>query len=209
MHDLTAALPNELALVAQARVDSLAFATLYDHYFSRVYNVSGKGELYAVQKTLLPALTKSKSGLSQEPAGFQFTPGGWYVAGKDSAIQFRGRMVDGAGQPINGFSVQADNGDTHFISAPSGPNRWQPNAQAGAWEIVIPTAEQGAGWWWLTAVRYECAAAEFDPHCQDFTRLSESVKVQIVYPAETIIKADWTCQWECQNPAAIDDYGQW
>lgn len=38
MHDLTAALPNELALVAQARVDSVAFATLYDHYFSRVYN---------------------------------------------------------------------------------------------------------------------------------------------------------------------------
>lgn len=166
-----------------------------------IYFVSGKGELYAVQKTLLPALTKTKSGLSEEPAGFQFTPGGWYVAGKDSAIQFRGRMVDGAGQPVNGFSVQADNGDTHFISAPSGPNRWQPNAQAGAWEIVIPTAEQGAGWWWLTAVRYECAAAEFDPHCQDFTRLSESVKVQIVYPAETIIKADWTCQWECQNPA--------
>jgi outer membrane protein assembly factor BamB len=166
-----------------------------------VYFVSGKGELYAVQKTLLPALTNAESGLGEEPAGFQFTPGGWYVAGKDSAIHFRGRMVDGAGQPVNGFSVQADNGDTQLLSAPSGPNRWQPNAQTGEWEIVIPAAEQGAGWWWLTAVRYECAAAEFDPHCQNFTRLSESVKVQIVYPAETIIKADWTCQWECQNPA--------
>jgi RNA polymerase sigma-70 factor (ECF subfamily) len=38
MNDITAALPNELMLVAQARVNSAAFATLYDHYFSRVYN---------------------------------------------------------------------------------------------------------------------------------------------------------------------------
>jgi RNA polymerase sigma-70 factor (ECF subfamily) len=34
----TAALPNELALVASARTDPAAFAAVYDHYFSRVYN---------------------------------------------------------------------------------------------------------------------------------------------------------------------------
>jgi len=38
MTEMTAALSNELALVAQAKVDAAAFATLYDHYFSRIYN---------------------------------------------------------------------------------------------------------------------------------------------------------------------------
>ena len=38
MTDLAAALPNELALVAQACADTSAFAAIYDHYFSRVYN---------------------------------------------------------------------------------------------------------------------------------------------------------------------------
>jgi RNA polymerase sigma-70 factor (ECF subfamily) len=38
MNETTAALPNELALVAQAGVDSAAFAAIYDHYFSRIYN---------------------------------------------------------------------------------------------------------------------------------------------------------------------------
>ncbi|MFN8459875.1 MAG: PQQ-binding-like beta-propeller repeat protein [Anaerolineae bacterium] len=186
------------AEVARYRVDSQIY-TAPTVWGETVYFVSGKGELYAVHKTSLPSTVNSASGLSEEPAGFQFTPGGWYVAGKDSAIHFRGRMVDGAGRPVNGFSIQADNGTTQLLAPPSGPNRWQSQAQAGEWEIVIPEANQGAGWWWLTAVRYECAADEFDPHCQKFTRLSESVKVQIVYPAETIINADWTCQWECQN----------
>ena len=31
-------LPNELTLVARARVEPAAFATVYDHYFPRVYN---------------------------------------------------------------------------------------------------------------------------------------------------------------------------
>jgi RNA polymerase sigma factor (sigma-70 family) len=33
-----AALPNEIALVTQARVDPAAFAAIYDHYFGRVFN---------------------------------------------------------------------------------------------------------------------------------------------------------------------------
>jgi hypothetical protein len=110
-------------------------------------------------------------------------------------------MVDGAGNPVDGFSVQADNGSMAVVSAPGGPNRWQPRAEAGAWAIVIPEAEAGAGWWWLTAVRYECPAgeADFDPQCETLIRLSESVKVEVVYPDETVINADWTCQWTCQD----------
>jgi RNA polymerase sigma-70 factor (ECF subfamily) len=38
MNDFSAVLPDEVMLVAQTTVDSTAFAAIYDHYFSRVYN---------------------------------------------------------------------------------------------------------------------------------------------------------------------------
>jgi RNA polymerase sigma-70 factor (ECF subfamily) len=38
MNDFSPALPNELTLVTQASANAAAFAALYDHYFSRVYN---------------------------------------------------------------------------------------------------------------------------------------------------------------------------
>jgi len=38
MDGTVAVLPNELALVARATAEPAAFATIYDHYFSRVYN---------------------------------------------------------------------------------------------------------------------------------------------------------------------------
>lgn len=171
-----------------------------------IYVVNGKGELSAIQKAPLPAAEEQPETtvavpVQAESPGFQFTPQAWYVSGGDGVIRFRGRMVDGAGNPVDGVSVQADNGSASILSAPGGSNRWQPRAETGAWEIVIPDAEAGAGWWWLTAVRYECPAgeADFDPQCETFTRLSESIKVEVVYPDETIINADWTCQWNCQN----------
>jgi|GEM_PF-2856350 len=189
------------AEIARYGVDSQIYSTpavLGD----TIYFVSGKGDLYAVQKTPLPSGEEqpvTAATATTEPAGFQFTPGGWYAVGQDEVIRFRGRLVDGAGRPVNGFSIQADNGSGSFLSPPAGANRWQPQAEAGEWEIVIPDAERNAGWWWLTAVQAECVADEsgFDPQCQEFTRLSESVKVEIVYPAETVINADWTCQWDC------------
>jgi hypothetical protein len=115
-------------------------------------------------------------------------------------IHFRGRMMDGAGNPVNGFSVQVYNGALSILSTPSGPNRWQPQANDGEWEIVIADVKGGAGWWWLTAVRDECVDFEthFDPQCQKFTRISESIKVELVYPDEIAINADWTCHWDCQ-----------
>jgi hypothetical protein len=184
-----------------------------------LYFVSGKGELYAVQRTSQPSVGEApeiEEAAPVEPPSFQFTPGGWYIldqepegrmedwyiAGPWPAIRFRGRMVDAAGNPVNGFSVQADNGLMTILSVPSGPNRWQPRqVDEGEWEIVIPGIEENTGWWWLTAVRYECAteAAEFDPQCQKVTRLSESIKVEITQPDEMAINADWTCHWGCQN----------
>jgi outer membrane protein assembly factor BamB len=170
-----------------------------------IYFVSGKGELYAVGRATLPSGVQSPTlavtaPAKAEPAGFQFTPGGWYAVGQEAVIRFQGRMLDGAGHPVNGVSVQADNGARSLLSLPSGPSRWRPNAKDGAWEIVIPAAERDAGWWWLTVVRYECSPAEtFEPQCRQITRLSESVKVKVSYPAETVINADWTCQWDCKN----------
>ena len=38
MDGTVAVLPNELALVARATAEPAAFATIYDHYFPRVYN---------------------------------------------------------------------------------------------------------------------------------------------------------------------------
>ncbi|MCB0195620.1 MAG: sigma-70 family RNA polymerase sigma factor [Anaerolineae bacterium] len=38
MRDFATTLPNELALIKQSVVDSSAFAAIYDHYFSRIYN---------------------------------------------------------------------------------------------------------------------------------------------------------------------------
>ena len=38
MDGTVAVLPNELALVARATAEPAAFAAIYDHYFSRVYN---------------------------------------------------------------------------------------------------------------------------------------------------------------------------
>ncbi len=38
MDSVVIILPNETALVAQAQVEPAAFAAIYDHYFSRVYN---------------------------------------------------------------------------------------------------------------------------------------------------------------------------
>ena len=38
MNEFSPALPNELTLVTQATLNANAFAALYDHYFSRVYN---------------------------------------------------------------------------------------------------------------------------------------------------------------------------
>jgi hypothetical protein len=193
------------AELARYRVDSQIYtepAVVGD----MIYFVSGKGELYAVQKTPLPSPEEQREPgetvLTEDaPPSFQFTPGAWYVLGRDEVIRFRGRMIDGAGNPVNGFSIQADNGSMTVLSAPSGPNPWQPKAGAGEWEIVISDVERSVGWWWLTAVRYDCAGSQtnFDPQCSEFTRLSESVKVEVVYPDEIVINADWTCHWDCQN----------
>lgn len=169
--------------------------------------VNGKGQLWAVESAVasspqqpdnhIPA-GDSQPSLPANPT-FQFTPGAWYAAGDDRAIRFHGQIVDEAGHAVDGFSVQIDNGSLSLLSNPSGPNRWQPAASAGQWEIVLDSPDQAAGWWWLTIGRYDCpVTAEFNRQCRQFVPLSESVKVEVVYPNETAINADWICHTDCQ-----------
>ena len=167
--------------------------------------VGGKGQLWALNRTLTPNNPVAEPASSDDltPPGngtFPFTPGGWYVTGDAQAIRFQGHIVDESGQPVDGFSVQIDNGSRTLISLPSGPNHWQPQAEPGQWEIVVDNPQANSGWWWLTAGRYACSVeAAFDAQCAQFERLSESVKVEIVAPDETVINADWICHTACQT----------
>ena len=137
--------------------------------------------------------------LGSQDGLFQFTPGAWYAAGDGNIVRFHGQIVDEAGRAVDGFSVQLDNGSRSLLSKPSGPNRWQPETDAGQWEIVLDDPTQNTGWWWLTIGHYDCPLAiEFNAQCQQFVPLSESVKVQVVYPGETTINADWICHTDCQ-----------
>jgi len=168
-----------------------------------IYLVSGKGTLQAINygwdfSPLFNQLGQKTVDLSHDPnkpLGFQFVPSAWYVVGQDEDIHFRGRIVDGAGQPANGFQIQADNGSQQWLSNPSGQIR-----SDGEWEIVIKDAAQQAGWWWLTVGQTNCSmeSIQFNT-CQNFTRLSESVKTEIKYPNETIINADWACHRDCES----------
>ncbi|MCB0163965.1 MAG: PQQ-like beta-propeller repeat protein [Anaerolineae bacterium] len=172
-----------------------------------IFVVNGKGQLQAVESAAstpdqpelrVPAADNPPS-LPDNPS-FQFAPGAWYAAGSDSAVRFQGQIVDEAGRPVDGFSVQIDNGSRSLLSEPSGSNRWQPEMNPGRWQIVLDNPAQAAGWWWLTIGRYNCpVAAEFNAQCEQFVPLSESVKVEIVYPDETVINADWICHAGCET----------
>lgn len=188
-------------LRGQFETDSQIYASpaavpAFDTEKQALYFVTGKGTLYAVQSAAQEFGDKpNPSGFDSPggPAGFQFTPSGWYASNPDNVVRFRGRIVDEQGNPVNGVTVQADNGKSKILSSPSGSMTGD-----GEWEILISGANL-RGWWWLTVVGDECPAvvAEGDPPCQEFIRLSESVKAEIVFPAETTINADWVCHYAC------------
>ncbi len=173
-----------------------------------VYLVDGKGTLYQVQNQALVGPTSgadlsnpvvASDIISSAQQDFQFTPGAWYVDEPGDEIRFYGRIVDGAGNPVDGITIRAENDTVSLISTPSGPNQEQPEAEAGTWSITISNIEQNVGWWWLTIVRDECVAAgeTFDPTCSDLSRLSESVKIELRSPDVLTINADWLCHREC------------
>lgn len=177
----------------------------------KLFVVSGKGQLWALassdiqpnQSQSPPPMVDNQVELS-ETYHFQFTPGSWYATGDDSIVYFHGQVTDKDGNPVNGFSIQIDNGLRTVVSPPSGPNRWQPTVDPGQWRIALGNPRASSGWWWLTLGRYDCPVeADYNAQCQQFSRLSESVKVEVNYPDEAVINADWICHTDCQAGVAV------
>lgn len=141
-----------------------------------------------------------------EPS-YMFTPTGWHASENAAIVQFKGRIRDEGGNLVNGFSVLADNGAFRVLSHPTGASNWYPDKGDGEWDIVMPNIGQAQGWWWLTVVRYDCNfAGGFDSQCQQYTKLSEDVKIEVRTPEESIINADWVCHWDCNTGLYVQGF---
>jgi hypothetical protein len=132
---------------------------------------------------------------------YQFTPTGFYADKNEDLVYFNGAIRDEAGNPVNGFSVLLDNGTFGVLSHPSGPSNHYPDKEDGEWDVAIPNVEDGIGQWTLTVVSYDCPdfAVVFDTQCKQYTRLSADILVEVTYPEETIINANWVCHWDCDK----------
>jgi uncharacterized protein YraI len=138
---------------------------------------------------------------------YQFTPTGWHASKNAAIVQFKGRIKDEGGGLVNGFSVLADNGAFRVLSHPAGASQWYPDKGDGEWDIVMPRIHDAQGWWWLTVVIYQCNfAGGFDAQCQQYTKLSEDVKIEVRTPEESIINADWVCHWDCDKGLYKDGF---
>lgn len=141
---------------------------------------------------------------------YQFTPTGWHASENAAIVHFKGRIKDEGGNLVNGYSVLVDNWSWSVVSHPSGASHHYPEKGDGEWDVVIPKDNlgDGVGWWWLTVVRYECDnfLARFDSQCGQFTRLSEDVKIQVNWPDETVINADWVCHWDCDKGLYVQGF---
>ncbi|MBN1218697.1 MAG: SH3 domain-containing protein [Anaerolineae bacterium] len=139
---------------------------------------------------------------------YQFTPTAWHANGNEAIVHFRGTIRDEGGNAVNGFSVLVDNGSWSVLAHPSGASHHYPDKPDGEWDVVIPDIRTGIGWWTLTVVSYDCPGfeVEFNAQCKQFTRLSEDIRVEVIYPDETIIWADWTCHWDCNKGLYVNAY---
>jgi hypothetical protein len=139
---------------------------------------------------------------------YQFTPAAWSTIGNEAIVHFRGTIRDHAGNPVNGFSVLLDNGSWSVLSHPTGASHHYPDRPEGEWDVVIPDVSTGVGWWKITVVSYDCPDFNtvFDAQCKQFTRLSEDVPVSVTWPDETIIWADWTCNYDCDKGLYVQSY---
>lgn len=133
---------------------------------------------------------------------YQFTPTGWFASPNAAIVHFKGRIKDEGGNLVNGYSVLLDNWAYSVISHPTGPSHWYPEKGPGEWDVSGIPLGDAVGWWYLSVVRYECPGffeVAFDAQCKQFTRLSEEVPIEVVYPDETVINADWVCHWDCDK----------
>ncbi len=141
---------------------------------------------------------------------YQFTPTGWHASGNPGIVHFKGRIRDEGGNLVNGYSVLLDNWAWSIMSHPTGASHHYPEKGDGEWDVVIPNENlgDGVGWWYLTVVRYDCSdfLSRFDAQCKQFTRLSEDIKIEVIWPDETVINADWVCHWDCNKGLYVDGF---
>ncbi|MDM8532014.1 SH3 domain-containing protein, partial [Anaerolineales bacterium HSG25] len=134
---------------------------------------------------------------------YQFTPApGWHASENAGIVHFKGRIYDPGGNLVNGYSILIDNWAWKVISHPSGGSHWYPGNRIGEWDIVFPKEQmaQAQGLWYMSVVIYQCDfIAGFDAQCKNYTQLSREHKIEVVSPDESIINADWTCNWDCDK----------
>jgi hypothetical protein len=139
---------------------------------------------------------------------YQFVPLGFYGTPNAGIVHFKGRIKTKDGALVNGYSVLVDNGAWGVLAHPTGASHHYPEKGDGEWDVVIPNISNGVGWWWLTVVKYECSDffARFDAQCKQFTRLSEDVKMEVVYPDKMVINADWVCEFDCDQGLYVNAF---
>jgi uncharacterized protein YraI len=143
-----------------------------------------------------------------EPPKYQFTPTGWHASENAAIVHFKGRIKDEGGNLVNGFSVLLNNGSWSVLAHPTGASHHYPDKGDGEWDVVIPNLGDGVGWWTLAVASYDCPnfVGAFDAQCKQYTLLSEEIPVEVIYPEETIINADWVCHWDCNKGLYVDAY---
>ncbi len=179
--------------------------------YADLVKISGSVEQISVVNVAPPPPPPTPTEIPPTPVPekkYQFTPTGWHASENAAIVHFKGRIKDEGGNLVNGFSVLLNNGAWSVVSHPTGASHHYPEKGDGEWDVVIPDIRTGIGWWWLTVVTYDCPNffQAFDAQCKQFTRLSEDVKIEVIYPEETIINADWTCHWDCNKGLYVDGY---
>jgi len=138
----------------------------------------------------------------------RFVPTTWVSGYNESIVHFKGYIRDEVGQPVNGFPILLDNGTWSVLSHPTGASRHYPDVEDGAWDLVITNAADAAGWWALTVVSYDCPDFEsgFNAQCKQFTPLSNTEVVRVIYPDENVVDADWLCRFGCNQGLYVEPY---
>jgi hypothetical protein len=212
-------LANDRSIVIPPRTSGKAVARTADNNWLQIDMPTGNplwlyGRLTQVRGDIfsLPIFDSNKIGsqtpvVAEQPLD-QFLPQAWFASDNESIVHFRGFIRDEQGEPVNGFSILLDNGTWSVLSHPSGASRHYPDTDDGEWDLVITNATDAAGWWALTVVSYDCPDFEtgFDAQCKEFTPLSESQLIRVVYPDDNIIHADWVCLRDCDQGLYVEAY---
>ncbi|HEX9926596.1 MAG TPA: SH3 domain-containing protein [Anaerolineae bacterium] len=185
--------------------------------YTELVQVAGNRQSVGVVQVAAPAQPVAAAPAAQqeaapppapEPERYQFTPTGWHASENAAIVHFKGRIKTEGGGLVNGFSVLVNNGSWSVLAHPTGASHHYPDKGDGEWDVVIPNLGDGVGWWTLAVASYDCPNFQggFDAQCKQYTILSEEIPIEVVYPEETIINADWICHWDCDKGLYVDGF---